>query len=87
MQVKIYDVFNFMKLLVLLLVIAFRIYIYIIFFFFFQKSMFNLNDDDMLTHGGKALDEDNLDDRMGFSDDDDEQILDGRRMCEECRYH
>ena len=77
-----------MILLVLLLVIAFRIYIYIYkFFFLFQKSMFNLNDDDMLTHGGKALDEDNLDDRMGFSDDDDEQILDGRWMCEECRYY
>lgn len=41
-----------------------------------KKSMFNLNDDDQLTHGGKALDEDNFDDKLGFSDDEDDQGLD-----------
>ncbi|XP_064101815.1 nucleolar protein 14-like [Macrobrachium nipponense] len=43
-----------------------------------RKSMFNLNDEDFLTHGGKTLDDDNIDDRMAFSDDEDDQMLDGK---------
>lgn len=43
-----------------------------------RKSMFNLNDDDFLTHGGKTLDDDNIDDRMAFSDDEDDQVLDAQ---------
>lgn len=43
-----------------------------------QKSLFNLNDDEELTHGGLALDDSNLNNKLDMSDDDDDDMLDGK---------
>lgn len=42
-----------------------------------QTALFNLNDEDELTHGGFSLDDSNMNDKLG-SDDDEEDMLDGK---------
>ncbi|XP_045582443.1 nucleolar protein 14 isoform X2 [Procambarus clarkii] len=46
---------------------------------FSKKSLFNLNDNEELTHGGFSLNDSNLNDKMGISDeDDDDEMLDAQ---------
>ncbi|XP_042212152.1 nucleolar protein 14-like isoform X2 [Homarus americanus] len=44
---------------------------------FNKKSLFNLNDDEELTHGGFSLDA-NLNDKLNISDDEDDDMLDAQ---------
>lgn len=50
---------------------------------FGKKSLFNLNDDEELTHAGQALDDSNLNDKLGLSDDEDDDVLDAKFVKEQ----
>lgn len=50
---------------------------------FGKKSLFNLNEDEELTHAGLALDDSNLNDKLGLSDDDDDDMLDAKFVKEQ----
>ncbi|XP_047497739.1 nucleolar protein 14-like [Penaeus chinensis] len=50
---------------------------------FGKKSLFNLNEDEELTHGGLALNDSNLNDKLSLSDDEDEGKLDAQFVKEQ----
>ncbi|XP_045127343.1 nucleolar protein 14-like isoform X2 [Portunus trituberculatus] len=50
---------------------------------FGKKSLFNLNEDEELTHAGLALDDSNLNDKLGLSDDEDDDMLDAKFVKEQ----
>ncbi|KAK3873272.1 hypothetical protein Pcinc_021699 [Petrolisthes cinctipes] len=50
---------------------------------FSKKSLFNLNDDEELTHGGLVLNDTNINDRIQNSDDEDDNMLDAKFVKEQ----
>lgn len=53
---------------------------------FQQKSIFNLNDEEELTHAGKALTDLTMKDQIVSSDDEENEMLDGKNCVICCSF-